>query len=141
MTYVQDTLKLTHAASLEMLRAAVASAEDIGQPQCIVIVDASGETLASLRMSGAKYLSLKSARAKARTAASIGGASANIPPPVAPLIAAATEGQMTGLGGGLAVYMQGVLVGGIGVGSGSPDQDTSVATAAINAIGGQTAPG
>lgn len=140
MTYVQDTLTLTHAASLEMLRAAVASAEEIGQPQCIVIVDASGETLASLRMTGAKYLSLKSARAKARTAASIGGASANIPATVAPLIAAATEGQMTGLGGGLAIYVQGVLVGGIGVGSGSPEQDTAVAMAAIAAIGGDATP-
>lgn len=139
MGFVQNTLELTHAASLEMLRVAIATAEEMGQPQCIVIVDKSGESLASIRMSGAKYLSLKSARAKARTAASIGAESAAIPSHVAPLIAAATEGNMTGLGGGLPIYVDGKLVGGIGVGSGSPDQDTAVALAAIKAIGGSAA--
>lgn len=138
MEYVRETLELTHDAALEMLRAGVAAAEEMGQPQCIVIVDSSGESLATLRMTGAKYLSLRSARAKARTAASIGVASSNIPPEVGPLIAAATQGEVTCLGGGLPIYMNGILVGGIGVGSGSPDQDCSVAMAAIAAISGTT---
>lgn len=135
MTYVQATLDLTHVAALEMLRAAVVEADTIGQPQCIVIVDKSGEVLASLRMSGAKYLSLLSARTKARTAASIGVASDNIPAAVAPLIAAATQDAVTGLAGGMPIYINGTLVGGIGIGSGSPDQDRSVAMAALDAIG------
>ncbi len=138
MDYVRETLELTHAAALEMLRAGVAAAEHMGQPQCIVVVDKSGESLATLRMTGAKYLSLHSARAKARTAASIGVASSNIPPEVAPLVAAATQGEVTGLGGGLPIYIDGILVGGIGVGSGSADQDVIVATAAIAAVGGLT---
>lgn len=138
MAFTKDTLDLTHTAALAMLRAGAAAAEDIGQPQCIVIVDRSGETLASLRMTGAKYLSLRSARAKARTAASIGAASSAIPPQVAPLIAAATQGEVTGLGGGHPIYMDGTLVGGIGVGSGSAEQDTAVALAAIAEIGGQS---
>lgn len=137
MAYLLESSELTHEASLEMLRAAVAMADQIGQPQCIVIVDKSGETLASLRMTGAKFLSLKSARAKARTSASIGAESGSIPREVAPLISAATQGEMTGLGGGLPIYMNGVLVGGIGVGSGSPDQDRAVAGAAISAVGGK----
>jgi len=137
MDYVQQSLKLTHAAVLEMLSTGVAKAEEIGQPQCIVIVDASGVTLGKIRMDGAKYLSLLSAEAKARTSASIGTGSSAIPDHVAPLIAAATSGQVTGLGGGHAIYMQGTLVGGIGVGSGSPEQDSAVALAAIEAIGGQ----
>lgn len=137
MSYLRESYDLTHTASLEMLHAAVTKADQIGQPQCIVIVDKSGQILASLRMTGAKYLSLRSARAKARTSASIGAESGAIPSHVAPLIAAATEGEMTGLGGGLPIFMKGVLVGGIGVGSGSPEQDTTVAEAAIGAIGGQ----
>lgn len=137
MNYVQKTIELTHEAALEMLRAGVAAAAEMGQPQCIVIVDKSGESLATLRMTGSKYLSLLSARAKARTAASIGVESNMIPPQVAPLIAAATQGAVTGLGGGLPIYLDGVLLGGVGVGSGSPEQDRAVAKAAIAAIGGQ----
>ncbi|WEX91499.1 heme-binding protein (plasmid) [Sinorhizobium garamanticum] len=42
--------------------------QELRQPQCIVIVDASGVTLGQLRMRGARFLSLASAEAKARTA-------------------------------------------------------------------------
>jgi len=58
---------LTHQAVMTMLAAGIAKAEAIGQPQCIVIVDSSGELLGEIRMSGAKFLSRKSARAKALT--------------------------------------------------------------------------
>ena len=135
MSFVQSSQTLTHAGVLAMLSAAVAKAEEMGQPQCIVIVDASGETLGEIRMTGAKFLSRKSARAKARTAASIGAPSANVPEAVRPAIAAATEGDVTGLGGGLPIQVGGYLLGGIGVGSGTPDQDITVAKAALAAIG------
>ena len=131
MTYTEQVRRLTHVAVLEMLRAAVAKAEEMGQPQCIVIVDASGETLGQIRMSGAKFLSMKSALAKARTAASIGAPSEAIPEAVGLAIAAATDGAVTRLGGGLPIMVAGDLVGGIGVGSGSPDQDKDVANAAL----------
>ncbi|MEM6941639.1 MAG: heme-binding protein [Pseudomonadota bacterium] len=135
MTFVKQVLQLTHAGSLAMLEAAVAKAEEIGQPQCIVIVDASGVALAQLRMAGAKYLSMQSATAKARTAASIGAPSDAIPEAVGPAIAAATNGHVTRLGGGLPIVIGDALVGGIGVGSGSPDQDKAVASAALKAVG------
>ena len=135
MSYLKSSVKLTHNGTLAMLTAAVSKAEEAGQPQCIVIVDASGETLGEIRMTGAKFLSLKSARAKARTAASIGAASDVIPEAVRPAIAAATDGNVTGLGGGLPVIHEGEILGGIGVGSGSPDQDLAVARAALAAIG------
>ena len=130
-TYTIATFNLTHAAVMDMLQTAVAKAEDMGQPQCIVIVDASGETLGQIRMTGAKYLSMKSARSKARTAASIRSQSAAIPAEVGPLIAAATGGDMTCLGGGLPILINGQTVGGIGVGSGSAAQDIEVAEAAL----------
>lgn len=136
--YSEPTLKLTHKAVLKMLDAAVSTAEDIEQPQCIVIVDASATVLGQIRMSGSKILSVKSATSKARTAASIGAASDTIPEAVGLYIAAATDGEVTRLGGGLPIYMDGQLVGGIGVGSGSPDQDRTVAQAAIDAIGGKS---
>lgn len=139
MTYTQASIELTHVAAVKMLAAGIAKADKIKQPQCIVIVDKSGETLASIRMTGAKYLSLLSAKSKARTAASIGAPSGNIPALVAPLIAAATQGEVTGLGGGLPIYFEGTLVGGIGVGSGSPEQDIAVAKTAIAAVGAESA--
>lgn len=133
--FTTKSVNLTHAGVLEMLRAGVAKAEEIGQPQCIVIVDASGEVLGEIRMTGAKFLSRRSAFAKAQTASSIGAPSDAIPEAVRPHIAAATQGAVTGLGGGLPIRITGELVGGIGVGSGSPDQDLQVARAALEAIG------
>jgi glc operon protein GlcG len=133
--YVKPTLRLTHHATLTMLNAAVSKAEVMEQPQCIVIVDASGELLGEIRMTGAKYLSRKSATAKARTAASTGGPTTAIPEQVHLKIAAATGGAVTGLGGGLPIYIDGHLVGGIGVGSGTADQDVDVGLAALHAIG------
>ncbi len=131
----QTSLLLTHAASLSMLQAAVNKAEEINQPQCIVIVDASGELLAEIRMTGAKFLSRKSAMSKALTAASIRAPSSNIPEAVRPAIGAATGGNVTGLGGGLPIIKDGICVGGIGVGSGSAEQDIEVAIAALSVVG------
>lgn len=135
MNATQDTKMLTHSGAMQMLTAAIATAENMGQPQCIVIVDASGQLIAEIRMTGAKFLSRKSAMAKAQTAASIGAPSANIPETVRPAIAAATQGCVTGLAGGLPIIVDGVLLGGIGVGSGTGSQDIEVAEAALNAIG------
>ncbi|MEM9048570.1 MAG: heme-binding protein [Pseudomonadota bacterium] len=135
MSLTAPATVLSHTGTLAMLAAAVARAEAIGQPQCIVIVDASGVVLGEIRMTGAKFLSRKSARAKARTAASIGAPSASIPEAVRAPIAAATQGAVTGLGGGLPIRLAGKLLGGIGVGSGSPEQDINVASAALAAIG------
>lgn len=131
----QTSLNLTHQASLSMLQAAVNKAEEINQPQSIVIVDASGELLAEIKMTGAKFLSRKSAMSKALTAASIRAPSSNIPEAVRPAIGAATGGNVTGLSGGLPIIKDGICVGGIGVGSGSPEQDVQVAIAALDAVG------
>ncbi|WP_299968666.1 heme-binding protein [uncultured Roseobacter sp.] len=136
--YIANATTLTHAATLAMLQSAVARAEEIGQPQCIVIVDASGVALGQIRMNGAKFLSLKSAESKARTAASIRAPSDAIPEAVGPAIAAATDNHVTRLGGGLPILMNGQCVGGIGVGSGSAEQDVDVAMAALRKIGAET---
>ncbi len=135
MTFVETTTRLTDEGIAAMLMAAVGAANAMGQPQCILIVDQSGVALASFRMAGSQYLSLKSAAAKARTAASIGSPSDSVPETVRPAIAAATGGAVTGLRGGLPIRVGGVLLGGIGVGSGSGEQDEAVARAALAAIG------
>ena len=135
MSHTITVRQLTHRAALAMLDAAVAEAERLDQPQCIVIVDAAGELLTEVRMTGAKVLSRKSARAKALTAATNNRPSEMIPDHIRPMIAAATHGDITALPGGFPIRLDGERLGGIGVGSGTSEQDVLVAMAGLAAIG------
>ena len=126
---------LTHAAALSILENGAAKATEIGQPQCLVVVDASGETVASLRMSGAKYLSMLSATAKARTAASTGAATGGMPEDFAAKIASATGNAVTNLPGGMPIKLDGQIAGAVGVGSGTGEQDIAVAQAMLASVG------
>ncbi|MEO9683717.1 MAG: heme-binding protein [Tateyamaria sp.] len=135
MTYFVPTSQLTHSGTMAMLTAAIAKAEEIGVPQCIVILDASGELLGEVRMTGGRFLARKSAMAKALTAASVGAPGTKLPEAMRTAFALATEGTLTGLPGGFPIRINGDLVGAIGVGSGTGDQDIEVAQAALAAIG------
>lgn len=121
-----EAVVLSHRGASDALAAAVAKAEQMSVPQCICIVDVSGETIASLRMDGAKYLSMQTARAKARTAASIRGKTGGMAPEFAVAAGIATSGGVTNLPGGLPIKFGGRLAGAIGVGSGTGDQDIEV---------------
>ena len=134
MAFVQPSRQLTHEGAMAMVQAAITAATDIGQPQCIVIVDASGALVAELRMTGAKFLSQKSARSKAMTAAATGAATETIPEAAR---AVATGGSVTALPGGMPIRVDGMLIGGIGIGSGTGAQDILVAKAALAAIGAE----
>ena len=135
MSFLRDSKHLSDDALLAMLGAATEKAGEIGVPECIVIVDPSCVDLLSFRMAGAKVMSLHSARAKAITAASNQVPSGGIPSEFAPSVAAATGGHVTNLRGGLPIQIDGHHLGGIGVGSGSPDDDLAVARAALASIG------
>jgi len=135
MSHVVTSSVLSDEGVMTLLTAAISAASRMGQPQCIVIVDQSGVTLGSFRMRGSRFQSLKSAAAKAQTAASIGAPSHSLPEHARVPLAVATHGGMTGLRGGLPIRVGGMLVGGIGVGSGSGEQDEQVARAALGAIG------
>jgi glc operon protein GlcG len=116
------------------LQAAAAKAREIGTPQCIAVVDRGGHLLAFLRMDGAKVLSLYSATQKAATAASSAAPSGELPEPLATGLAAATQGRFTNLRGGLPILVEGRVIGAIGVGSGTAEQDLIVARAGIDAL-------
>ncbi len=134
MQKYRSSIVLTADAALQALAAAVDKAKAISVPQCIFVVDPSGETIASLRMDGAKYLSMHTARAKARTAASINGPTGAMPFEFGVAAGIASQGGVTHLPGGLPIRFEGVLAGAIGVGSGTGDQDFEVARAALAAI-------
>lgn len=135
MSNYRETLALSHQGALKALSAAVAKAEEIGVPQNIIIVDASGVLVASIRMDGAKYLSIDTATGKARFAASHNAPSGNLPFEAGVTFAVVTKGTATNLPGGLPIRFGGKLAGGIGVGSGTGEQDLVVARAALAAIG------
>jgi glc operon protein GlcG len=125
---------LTHAGALHILNAAVAKAEEMNVPQCIAVVDSGCNLLAFIRMDGSRVLSIKSATHKAMTSASTSLPTGQLPQDKAPLLAAATNGTMTNLPGGFPLLVDGHLVGGIGVGSGSSEQDVEIAKAGVVAF-------
>lgn len=128
--------RLTHVGVIAALNAAVAAAESIGVPQCIFLVDDGGATIGSIRMDGAKFLSMRTARRKAVTAASNRKPTGDMDGTKSLRLAVATDGDFICLEGGLPIFIEGQLVGAIGVGSGTGEEDLVVARAAIAAIEG-----
>lgn len=126
-TLARPVLRLRHGAALEMLSLAAAAAERAGEPQCITVVDAGGTVVAQLRMDGARLNALALSETKARTAASTGSPTAAGEADLA--VALACGGRQTGLVGGLPIFIDGALVGGIGVSSGPDAVDRACAEA------------
>jgi glc operon protein GlcG len=79
MTDTVSSLKLTYQGAMKLLHAAVTKAHEIGVPQCISIVDAGGHLLAFARMDGAFSQSIDTSLTKAKTAASYGRPTGDIP--------------------------------------------------------------
>ncbi|GGH37885.1 ATP:cob(I)alamin adenosyltransferase [Cribrihabitans marinus] len=135
------TVTRLDAADAETLIAgAEAHATRIGVPMCIAITDESGQLIAFRRMDGGKVTSATIAIDKAFTAAAARKATheygtASQPGAPAYGIASALGGRLMVVGGGLPVIVDGEVVGGIGVSSGTPDQDRAVAQAGIDTFG------
>ncbi len=134
MTLTRPALKLTHDAAWALVRHAADAATTMGVPQVIAVVDEGCNLLALLRMDGSRVLSIGSAQAKAMTAAVTGVPTGTLSAAMEVKLGLATDGRMTNLKGGLPIILDGHLVGGIGVGSGTGDQDAEVATAALAAL-------
>ena len=130
------SLKLTSEGAMKLLQAAIAKATEIGVPECISIVDPGGHLLAFARMDGAFVQSIDSSLMKAMTAASYGEPTGNIAAGIDLKLAIATQGKRINLPGGLPIIVDGHIIGGIGVGSGTGEQDRIVAEAALGALPG-----
>ena len=136
MTETVQKLKLTHEGALKALDAGIAKAAAMGQPQCISVVDEGGHLLAFVRMDGAFHMSMQTSLRKARTAACYGAPTGGIAEGIDMKLAVGTDGERINLPGGLPVVVDGDCIGGVGVGSGTGEQDREVAAAAIAAIPG-----
>jgi uncharacterized protein GlcG (DUF336 family) len=110
----------------------------MGVPQCIAIVDVGCNLVAFFRMTGSRVLSIQSAQRKAMTSASTGKPTGSLDPAIDLKLAIATDGDMVNIKGGMPIVVDGHVIGGIGVGSGTGDQDLEVANAALSRFSGAT---
>ncbi|PSF14272.1 GlcG/HbpS family heme-binding protein [Marinobacter shengliensis] len=120
-----------------LIKGASEKARDIGVPMCIAVVDESGNLVAFERMDGGKTTSVIIAQDKAFTAAAARKATheynaVNVPGNLAFGIHTEVGGRLSTVGGGLPVLVNGEVVGGIGLSSGTPQQDMDCAQAGID---------
>lgn len=120
-----------------LIDGARARASQIGVPMCIAITDESGNLVAFERMNGGKVTSTTISIDKVFTAAGANKATheyGEVSQPAKPAywIDSAIGGRLMVVGGGLPVVVADTVVGGIGVSSGTPEQDRDVAQAGID---------
>jgi glc operon protein GlcG len=132
--YVTQMASLTLEGAMVILQGAIDKARSMEVPQSVAIVDAAGNLLAFARMDGAKILSQFSAIQKAVTAASSKSATGEVADDFALKLSLATGNRFVNLKGGLPIVINDQIVGAIGVGSGTGEQDVEVAQAGISAL-------
>jgi uncharacterized protein GlcG (DUF336 family) len=131
------TIKRLDADEAQILiEGAAAKARAIGVPMCIAVTDESGHLIRFERMNGGKISSISIAIDKAAT-----GAIARrgthvynqmcVPGNQTFGIHVTNNGHFSIIGGGLPVFIEGEIVGGIGLSSGTAEQDLVCAEAAI----------
>ena len=130
---------ITLAGAQALIAEAENVARQIGVPMSIAVVDESGILKAFSRMDGAGPASVDIVQAKAYTAAAfrtstqaLATRTANQPAQVASFT---TLPRVTLLPGGVPIMQGGMVIGGIGVGGGTGQQDIEVAEAALAALG------
>src|ERR1700722_10975226 len=134
---VRGVIALSCKGAHVLVHAAEKKAAAMGVPECIAVVDAAGALLAFSRMDGARPGSIEVAITKARSAArrrrpTADEAGGDVVASIR--LALAAQMQVTGIGGGLPVTVDGQIAGAIGVSSGTSDEDVTVAQAGIDAL-------
>ncbi|HXG30710.1 MAG TPA: heme-binding protein [Thermodesulfobacteriota bacterium] len=131
--------RLTLEDAKVILEGAEKKAREIGVDMDIAVVDDGGNLIAFYRMDRAKITSIDVAINKAFTAAGARKATheyAEIAGPGKPAfgIHVSNHGRFMILGGGLPIFVDGNIVGGVGCSSGSVEEDRIVAQAGIDAL-------
>jgi uncharacterized protein GlcG (DUF336 family) len=133
----------TPRLSLEDARAILAACEvkarEIGVDMDIAVTDDSGNLIAFQRMDGARITSIDISIDKAWTAAAARKATRDYwnaaqPGSLAYGINTSNGGRFSTVPGGLPVFVEEQIVGGVGCSSGTPDQDEVVSQAGIDAF-------
>ena len=136
----RDRVQLNLAGAEAVLEAAKAKAAAMGLKCNVAIVDDGGHLLAFARMDGARPASAATALTKAVSAATFRQETGPLPPKGEPdvllslSIQNASGGKITTLKGGVPIVIDGQVVGAVGVGGGTGEQDAEVAKAGIQAL-------
>jgi glc operon protein GlcG len=139
---VRQQIKLTLAGARRAIAGAEAKALKEGWKMNITVVDDGGNLLAFARMDGARPASVATSTTKAVSAATyrlatgpIGGTSPDALLNLGIENAAAISGaKVTTLLGGVPISVEGQIIGAIGVGGGSGEQDAETAKAGVTAF-------
>ena len=127
------THRITHEASMKMLAAGIAKANEIGCKISVAVVDASGQLIAFVMMDGARFFSGRTTIKKAITSAS-----QRLPTGYAPeenaLSMTVRMGDFTNVPGGFPIEVDGEVIGAIAAGGAKIEQDVEVAKAALAAL-------
>ncbi len=142
----RNQIKLTLAGARTVLAGAEAQAARMGQKSNIAVVDDGGHLLAFARMDGARPASAASAQTKATSAAiyraptgPIAPGGPGSPPDLLTSLSlqnamAASGAKYSSLLGGVPIVVDGQVIGAVGVGGGTGEQDAEVAKAGIEAF-------
>ncbi|MEV5443393.1 heme-binding protein [Streptomyces sp. NPDC052644] len=130
---------LTTADAETLVAAARAAADAAGVPVSVTVLDAGGHLLAFRRDDRAVLISGETSTRKAYTALQLDAPTAGLVDLVKPdgpfhSLPTALDKPLLFIAGGVPVHRDGRLVGAIGVGGGTPDQDHGFATAALEAL-------
>ncbi len=137
---IRQAPKLTHAGAWAIVQAAEVKAREIGVPQCIAVVDDGGHLLAFSRMDGGKISSVRVAITKAVSAATRRSPSGPMPSSEEASVLLsiglplATDCTVTPIRGGVPILVENQVVGGVGVSSGTEQQDVDCAYAGVAAL-------
>ena len=134
--------KITLSDARIIMEAAEGKASEIGVDMDIAITDDNGSLLMFHRMDDGRITSIDVAISKAFTAAAARKSTrayGEVGGPGGPAfgIHVSNQGKFMIVAGGLPLFVDGQIVGGVGCSSGSPDQDEVVAQAGIDAFLGQ----
>ncbi len=131
--------KLTQSDTQIALDACEAKAQEIGVDMCIAITDDGGNLLNFKRMDGGRVTSIQIAMDKSFTASAARKptrAYGDVSRPDGPAfgINTSNQGRFCIVAGGLPIFVDDQIVGGIGCSSGTPDQDELVSQAGVDAL-------
>ncbi|TWD15275.1 uncharacterized protein GlcG (DUF336 family) [Streptomyces sp. T12] len=130
---------LTTADAEALVTAAVKDAEAAGITVSVTVLDAGGHLLAFRRDDRAVLISGETSTRKAYTALQLDAPTADLADAVQPgglfhTLPTALDRPLLFIAGGVPVRRDGRLIGSIGVGGGSPEQDHGIATTAARAL-------
>jgi uncharacterized protein GlcG (DUF336 family) len=127
------THRLSEEASLKMIAAGVAKANELGCKVSLAVVDQSCRLIAFLMMDGARHFSIITTQRKAITAASQRQPTGYAPEENA-LSMAVRMGDFTNVPGGFPISAGGQVVGAVAAGGATIEEDVAVAKAALAAL-------